>query len=102
MSNKKTNGGILLNNIFSLIRGTLIVVITILLCPIGIVLWLRSEPVNYEVWQKWYAWRPVELRQSGKYAWFKWVEKYEVCHYYDDHSYVTRTYREQQKENNNG
>lgn len=102
MINKRTNGGILLNNIFSIIGGLLIVAATILLFPLGIILWLRSEPLEYEVWQRWYAWRPVKLHKTETYTWFKWVERYETCYHGFDHSYTITTYREQQKENNNG
>lgn len=98
-----TNGAAILRFLKRLMVFYITCAIAILMVPVGIVCWLLREETQNGVWQTWFAWRPVKLKNTNKYVWLKNIERFESWVEYGEYSHRNVLFRlpEKQPEINN-
>ena len=72
---------------------------TVLLVPLGIVLWALRDKTENRVWHRYFAWRPVMLTDDRTYVWFKTIERYESWLENSEYTHHYVLYREITNEN---
>ena len=88
-----TNGAAILRFLKHLMVFYITFAIAILMVPVGIVCWLLREETQNGVWQTWFAWRPVKLKNINKYVWLKNIERFESWIEYGEYSHRNVLFR---------
>ncbi len=98
-----TNGAIVLGFLKRLMMFYLTFAIAVVMLPVGIIYWIFREQTQNGVWQSWFAWRPVKLKNINKYVWLKNIERFESWIEYGEYSHRNVLFRlpEKQPEINN-
>ncbi len=98
-----TNGAIVLGFLKRLMMFYLTFAIAVVMLPVGIIYWIFREQTQNGVWQSWFAWRPVKLKNINKYVWLKNIERFESWIDYGEYSHRNVLFRlpEKQPEINN-